>query len=203
MKQYIERSLTYTEYLSLIDDLLEQGKITGPNQSSAMFEYGRINRQRMKRLDKTLEVLPKVAAAAGEMRSPMLWLIITEGWCGDAAQNVPVIESVAAASPLLETRYILRDENLELMDRFLTRGARSIPKLIALDPETLEVKGTWGPRPAPAQALYDDLKANDIPKPEIMEKLQRWYNEDRGRSAQLELIEVMTAASGRSASTAG
>lgn len=79
----------------------------------------------------------------------MYSLIITESWCGDAAQNVPVLEKIAAESDMIETRYILRDENLDLMDPFLENGSRSIPKLFALDRTNLKVLGAWGSRPLP------------------------------------------------------
>ena len=38
----------------------------------------------------------------------------------------------------IELKIVLRDENEELMNEFLTNGSRSIPKLIVLD-ENLEV----------------------------------------------------------------
>ena len=119
-----------------------------------------------------------------------IWLVITEGWCGDAAQNVPAIETIAAVSDNIETRYILRDENPELMDRFLTRGTRSIPKVIVLDRETRVVLGTWGPRPAAAQELFDRRRAEGVDKPVILEELQRWYNADKGISVQREMAEI-------------
>ncbi|MGH7783205.1 MAG: thioredoxin family protein, partial [Candidatus Binatia bacterium] len=107
------------------------------------------------------------------------------------AQNIPIIEKIAAQSVSIETRYILRDENLELMDQFLTNDARSIPKLIALDSENHEVVGSWGSRPGPAQNLFYELKEKGIEKPLIMEDLQRWYNADRGHSIQKELAEFI------------
>ena len=191
MKQYIDRSRTYEEYLELIDKLLAEGKTTGSVQSEAMLGYGKLNRQRMHRLFKTVKPSEEVASAAKNLRRKMIWLIITEGWCGDAAQNIPVIEKIAAESGNIKTRYILRDENLELMDRFLTAGARSIPKLIAMDATSFEVLGTWGARPAAAQALFQELKDRGVEKPLIMENLQRWYNEDRTRSIQNEFATLL------------
>src|SRR6188768_269284 len=126
MKSYVERSMTYSGYLQFIDDLLTEGKTTGTNQSDKMKHYAELNRQRMKRLEKTIELSPEVVFAARSGERPMIWLTLTEGWCGDAAQNIPVIEKIAAESDLIETRYLLRDENLELMDRFLENGSRAI-----------------------------------------------------------------------------
>ena len=121
----------------------------------------------------------------------MIWLIITEGWCGDAAQNIPTIEKIAAQSENIETRYILRDENLELMDNYLTNNARSIPKLIALDADNLEVVGTWGPRPQISMDYFQELKNQGLEKPEIMEKLQRWYIADKEHSIQTEFENLL------------
>ena len=118
MKEYIEKAMIYAEYVYLIDGLLADGKTTGPNQSEAMFGYGKINRQRMHRLQKTVDLSEGVRAAAKLLDRKLIWLILTEGWCGDAAQNIPVIEKIAPESVNIETRYLLRDENLELMDRF-------------------------------------------------------------------------------------
>ncbi len=191
MKQYVDKSISFDEYSKLIDQLVADGRTTGPNQSEKMAEYTRLNRQRMVRLGKTVDPLDEATNGAAAISRRMIWLIITEAWCGDAAQNIPVIEKVAGLSDKIETRYILREENLELMDRFLTEGARSIPKLIALDARTYEVLGTWGPRPKEAQDLFASLKADGVEKALITEQLQRWYNADRGRSLQQEFAGLV------------
>jgi hypothetical protein len=191
MKEYIEKSMTYAEYVKLIDDLLLDGKTTGPNQSEAMFNYGKLNRQRMHRLEKTVVLDESLKDKARNNKRKMIWLVITEGWCGDAAQNIPVIEKIADQSDLIETRYVLRDENLELMDAYLTNGARSIPKLIALDAETLEELGTWGPRPQASMDLFIELREGGAEKPLIMENLQRWYIADKNRTIQREFETLL------------
>jgi len=191
MKNYIERSMSFTQYRELIDRLVSEGRTSGLNQSEKMAEYTRLNRQRMHRLEKTIETNEEVRQAVGKNSRRMIWLILTEAWCGDAAQNIPVVEKVAAASDKIETRYILRDENVELMDRFLTNGARAIPKLIAIDGRTFELLGSWGARPAAAQVLFLERKAAGVEKPVIQEELQRWYNADGGQSLQLELKKLI------------
>jgi Thioredoxin len=192
MKEYLEKSMTFAEYIKLIDDLLMDGKTTGTNQSDAMFNYGKLNRQRMHRLEKTVKLNDSLVESAKKIKRKMIWLIITEGWCGDAAQNIPTIEKIAAESSNIETRYVLRDENLELMDAYLTNNARSIPKLIALDAETLEVIGNWGPRPQIAMDFYHELKNQGLEKPLIMENLQRWYLQDKEKSLQSEFENLLS-----------
>lgn len=192
MKEYIEKSMTYAEYIKLLDDLLLDGKTTGTNQSEAMFNYGKLNRQRIHRLEKTVKLNDALIEKARNNEREMIWLIITEGWCGDAAQNIPTIEKIAAENDLIETRYVLRDENLALMDAYLTNNARSIPKLIALDAETLEEIGTWGPRPQAAMNLFHDLKKQGLEKSDIMEKIQRWYLQDKEKSLQTEFENLLS-----------
>ncbi|MFT4415238.1 thioredoxin family protein [Fredinandcohnia humi] len=90
-------------------------------------------------------------------------VILTADWCGDAMVNLPILMRLADEA-LLETRYLIRDENLELMDQYLTNGtARSIPIIIFLNKEYEEI-GKWGPRSKEAQRLADDLKATLPPK---------------------------------------
>ncbi len=202
MKSYVEKSISFKEYLKLIDDLLAEGKTTDENQSEAMFNYGKLNRQRMKRLEKTIEINDALKEKARNVKANWIWLIITEGWCGDAAQNIPVIEKIAAENSNIETRYVLRDENLELMDKYLTHTARSIPKLIALDAETLEEIGTWGPRPKAAMDFFLEMKAQGLEKPQMMENMQRWYNQDKEKSLQAEFEKLFEQWAGQKESIA-
>lgn len=182
--------MTFAEYVKLIDDLLEVGKTTGPVQSESMYNYAKLNRQRMTRLEKTVVVGPGAVEAISGLNVDWYWLVITEGWCGDAAQNIPVVEKIAALNPGIKTRYILRDDNPQLMDRYLTNGARSIPLLIAIDGQSFEVLGTWGSRPKKAQEYFLELRTGGMQKPEINEKMQRWYNDDKGRSLQNEFLDL-------------
>lgn len=129
--------------------------------------------------------------AAKNLDRKLTWLTLTEGWCGDAAQNIPIIEKIAALSDNIETRYRLRDENLDLMDEHLTGGARSILKLIAFDPATFEVAGTWGARPKAAQELFLEMKERGLEKALISENMQRWYNADKGLSVQAEFEKLL------------
>lgn len=183
---------TYASYRQLIDDLQAEGKTTGPQQSPELTEYTHLNVQRMQRLDKTTRVLPELLAAVRALPQPYEWLIITEGWCGDAAQIVPVLEAVARASEgKIRTHYLLRDENPDLMDRYLTNGARSIPQLVVLHPGTLTEAAHWGPRPAPAQTLLLELKAQGATHEEYAEKIHGWYAKDKTHTTQQELLTLM------------
>ena len=196
MKEYLDKAITFGKYRGLIERLVEEGKTTGPKQSETLANFTRLNFKRMERMEKTIELGDEIRSSIGANKLQQIWLIITEAWCGDAAQNIPIIEKIAAESDIIQTRYILRDENPELIDRFLTFGARSIPKLIALDAETSEVLWTWGARPKAAQDLFSELREQGVEKAAIMEQLQRWYNEDKGRTIQAEFARSLAGKDG-------
>lgn len=190
--ELLNTAMTYEEYRQLIDDLLTEGKTTGPKQSEAMTHYTELNVTRMKRLDKRIKINESLELQLAAIEAPQIWLVISEGWCGDAAQTVPIMAAMANESPNIEMKLILRDDNLEVMDAYLTNGARGIPKLIILDANTLEELGTWGPRPAPAQELLYEYKANPSETyAEFSKRLQIWYARDKTQTTQQELEELL------------
>ncbi|WP_426489708.1 thioredoxin family protein [Hymenobacter sp. 102] len=190
----LAQAYSYDAYRALIDTLMAEGKTTGENQSDELTAYARLNIQRMERLDKKAELTPEMQAALDKLTRSYEWVIITEGWCGDAAQIVPVLEKIARASHgRLRTHYLLRDENLDLMDRYLTNGSRSIPKLLILHADTLTEATIWGPRPNEAQNLLLELKAAGATHEEYAEKIHGWYAKDKTLSTQQELLHIVQA----------
>ncbi|MDR9365086.1 MAG: thioredoxin family protein [Balneolaceae bacterium] len=189
----IENAFTYDEYRDLIDKLLKQDKTTGENYSDSMLHYTKMNVHRMRRLDKQIDLKEELIHKLESLDRSLTWLILTEGWCGDAAQVIPVIQKMADQTKMIQTRYILRDEHLDIMDQFLTDGrARSIPKLICLDSKKLEILGEWGPRPDEAQYLFKKLKDNnEYTSQESAEKLHKWYADDKTESVQDEFIPLI------------
>jgi hypothetical protein len=191
MQNYIEKAMTFDEYNRLIDRVVAEGKTTGPNQSEELAQYTKLNQARMRRLFKTSELNESLLETALNVKANWIWLILTEAWCGDAAQNIPTIEKIALENDRIKTLYLLRDENLELMDKYLTSGARAIPKLICLDAETFGEIGTWGSRPQAAYNLFYNLKEQGLEKSEIIEKIHRWYIEDNTESLQAEFEKLI------------
>lgn len=195
MKQLYEQSMTksytYKDYRDLVDSLILQNKSTGEIQSDEIFAYSKLNAQRMNRLDKTVVITEEVTEALKDISKKYIWLVLSEGWCGDAAQILPVMNKMAEITPFIELKIVLRDENKELMDQYLTNGGRSIPKLIIIAADTMKEISNWGPRPLGAVTLVEDLKnkfggINE----ELKTALQKWYNDDKGISIQKEILEL-------------
>jgi len=190
----IEDAMDYQEYRDLIDNLLSKGKVTGDfmDNNEDILHYTKMNISRMKRGDKTFKLQEEIKVVLAGLSEKWLWLIMTEGWCGDAAQIIPALVQIAAASPQIDTKFILRDEHPQIMDEYLTEGGRSIPKLICLNPETLKEIGNWGPRPEPAQQMTRDYKNDEsLEYATYVEALHKWYAKDRYKTVQKELLVKM------------
>lgn len=195
MKNIIEKSLqkgiSYEAYRTLVSDLLASGKSTGEEQSEFLLNYSMLNDRRMKRLDKTIKLSEETITTAKNSSKPVTWLLLTEGWCGDAAQTLPIINKIANESDQIDLKIILRDENEELMNQFLTNGGKSIPKLIALD-QNNEVLSSWGPRPTVATKMVQDYKEKHGQlDADFKQDLQVWYNKDKGANTQEDMLTLL------------
>lgn len=190
--EVVEEAMDYQEYRRMIDVLLKQDKTTGTNHTPEMVEYTKMNVQRMNRLDKQVELHDELVEKLEDVDEEWIWLVLTEGWCGDAAQNIPVIVKMAEQNDNIKVRFILRDQHLEIMDEHLTDGGRSIPKLICLEADTLEEIGSWGPRPATIQKKAMEWKEDpSISREEWAEKLHKWYADNKAQEIQEEFSELI------------
>ncbi|MHA7129010.1 thioredoxin family protein [Algoriphagus namhaensis] len=189
----IESAYDYQSYRQLIHDLLAEQKTTNDNHSDSYLEYTRLNNRRMDRWEKTAKVSSHLQELVTQIKMPQIWLVITEGWCGDASQSIPFIQKVADLNPLIQVRYILRDQNPEIMDQYLTNGARSIPMLVAFTRDLSKQLFKWGPRPAYLQERLKQYKID--PKGEspaaFAEGTHLWYARDKNRSLDQELIQLI------------
>ena len=159
-----------------------------------MKHYLNYNHERQASVHDAYTVSDELRSTLEALDTPQTWMVITEPWCGDSAFSLPIIAEAAAAHPEIDLRIVLRDENLDLMDRFLTGGSRSVPKLVGLDAEGA-VLFTWGPRPQVAQDRYDALNADGKDKMEIVKALLDWYDKGGWQHVEDELIGTLRAAS--------
>lgn len=186
-----DKKYSYNEFLSLIENLIAENKTTGNNQSEEYLHYTRLNFQRMKRWNKTAS-LPEDLKKDFENMQPQNWFVITEAWCGDSAQNLPLITKIAEASSVINLQIVLRDDNPEIMNAYLTDGSRSIPILAAFDTDN-KFLFRWGPRPAAAQALMVAWK-NATPQKSFEEfelEMHTWYTQNKGKDTLAEIRQLM------------
>ncbi|MDG1039864.1 MAG: thioredoxin family protein [Polaribacter sp.] len=191
IKDSLAKSVSYQTYRKKVSDLLNEGKSTGPNQTDDLLNYSNLNDARMNRLDKKTTLTDETVSTLKNTRKNQTWLLITEGWCGDAAQIMPVINKMSVETDKVDFRVVLRDENEDLMNQFLTNGSKSIPKLVVLD-EHKEVISSWGPRPSVATKMVHDYKEKHGGlDADFKRDLQVWYNKDKGKNIQDDLVAFL------------
>lgn len=174
------KAVSYETYRNLIDKYEAEGKSSGEEQTEERVHYTALNQKRYKRLDKTIEIPEEKAQFFINYPKSVCLLVITESWCGDAAQIVPVVHKIVELNPKITMKLVFRDENEELMNLFLTNGGKAIPIVVFLDLED-KVLARWGSRPSVAAKMVEEEKAkNGKLSPEFKEELQRWYNQDKG-----------------------
>lgn len=188
----LKHSYSYQEFQDLVEKLLVEGKSTTEGASEDFVHYSKLGLQRMQRWDKRFTLTLKQRETLQEsVNKKQTWVVLSEGWCGDAAHSVPVINKLAEASDHIDLRIVLREKNLELMNNFLTNGGKSIPKLIIFDPASKEVIADWGPRPKAAQDIFLNARKNNIDFEVYEQDLQKWYNKDKGQTATNEILDLL------------
>jgi hypothetical protein len=186
----IVRTFSYADYFAFCENLAAQNANSGPNQTEALANFTKLNISRMKRVFKTFQPAASVAATLrGKVASR--WIVITESWCGDAAQSLPVIARLAAIIPEVKLDIVLRDENPELIDAFLTNGGRSIPKVLFGD-DSGEILHHWGPRPKVLQEAFLLEHNAGVPHDQSVLMMQEWYNKDKGSEVTKEILQLLS-----------
>ncbi len=194
-----KEAISFEEFKRRTSELLEQGKATSGDaeEMPELLEFTKLNLKRMERIPKQVELDHTLLEKLLILPEKIYWVVLVEGWCGDVAQNLPILSQLAEASEKVELKLLWRDEHLDVMDRYLTNGGRSIPKLIALRASDLEELGTWGPRPEPVQEEIQRIKKEyaDRPKKEMVEalhkRMHKWYTEDKGQTLQKEFVTLL------------
>ena len=187
----LEVGMSYPEYvLATIDEIERTNIPTLSEEQQKRFKYKPLNLKRSSRITNYYKINEKLKNILEQVAEPQLWMVITESWCGDSAQNLPYIAAIAQVNPLISLKVLFRDSNPDIMDQYLTNGTRSIPKLIAFN-EAGEELFRWGPRPNAAVKLISQWKEDGLEKHEWIERLHLWYARNQGAEIEKEFIELI------------
>ncbi|MFV0531412.1 MAG: thioredoxin family protein [Flavobacteriales bacterium] len=188
---YLKKGVDFDDFTDLTTKLLHQKTTTNKQKDTTLLNYTELNLVRMNRLLKTIKISPKIISKINEKKNHYTLLVLTEGWCGDASQVLPILRNLELASSFIDLKIILRDENLELMDEFQTNGTRSIPKVLII--KNYEIIENWGPRPKELMKLTAEFKANDqYSKADFVNDVQKWFNKDKGKTTLKEIISLLS-----------
>jgi hypothetical protein len=193
--EVIEKGLSYSEFVQFTQQLVEEKRTTGANQSEAYLDYTRMCLQRMNRWNKTSKVSAIMTQLMESIKEPQIWLVITEAWCGDGAQSIPYLAKLAELNPKIKLRIIMRDEYPEIMDAYLTNGARSIPKLVAFTEDLKVELFTWGPKPLYLMNRHKEYKhdSKGLSYSGFLEEIHLWYAKNKNQDLETELFPLIQA----------
>lgn len=194
-EQVIENGFSYSEFVEFTEKLVEEKRTTGANQSEAYLDYTRMCLQRMNRWNKTAKVSAKMTHLMESIQESQIWLIFTEAWCGDGAQSIPYLAKLAELNPKIKLRIIMRDEYPEIMDAYLTNGARSIPKLVAFTEDLKVELFTWGPKPLYLMNRHKEYKhdSKGLSYSGFLEEIHLWYAKNKNQDLEAELFPLIQA----------
>ncbi len=184
-KNILQKGISYAQYKQqMAEDL-------ALNADLKTKEYINLNQRRMYRVEKTYTPSAEMMEQVKGLKHKTYWLVLTEHWCGDASQTLPAFHAISELSEgKIEMKLVYRDQNDELMNAYLTKGTKSIPKLIQLD-EHMNVTGIWGPRPSIAQQLVKELKANPATAATYGNELHSWYAKDKQQTLEKEVEKLL------------
>jgi hypothetical protein len=169
-RERFERAATFEQYLETVDK----------------------NRELWHAVHERVRLPDEVVEKAADMPGSWHLVALSEDWCGDAVNTLPVIARLAEEAGW-DLRVMGRDDNLDLIDSHLTNGrSRSIPVVIAYD-ENFEEVGWWGPRPGEIQSWVMD-EGLSMSSPERYKVIRRWYAKDRGKTTLAEMLNLLSPA---------
>lgn len=185
--------MDFESYELYFQSVLDGGVTGAPYNDAAYMNYSKLNWSRQQRWLKTGELNADLMKLVMQINSDQHWIFITEPWCGDASHVLPFVHKLSQMNPHIKLDIQLRDSEPFLIERYLTGVSKSIPKLVVRNSEGKDLM-VWGPRPQENQELFEQLKGDKTDLHEMKMLLQKWYNDDKGRSLQHELLEALTAA---------
>ncbi len=183
--------LSLKEYEDQFKAIIDGENRHSPYDSEDYVDYVKLNSSRIRRWTIRGEILPELESRIKKISESQIWILITEPWCGDAAQSQPFIVKLAELNPNIELVIQNRDSPESEIEKYLTDGSRSIPRLIIRDAKGKDLFD-WGPRPREAQEMVMRHKL----QPEVSSEkkqldLHTWYVRDAGQSLQLELLRLI------------
>ncbi|PQL94437.1 thioredoxin family protein [Apibacter adventoris] len=193
LRYFWNKGVSYEKYKEIIT-LQEKQEIHSSNENiKKLAEYTRLNLSRIHRNDKTLVLEESVIKQLASLSHKINILVISEGWCGDASQIVPVINKMVRCTDKLDIRLVFRDENERLINQYLTNGGKAIPIVILINAETFQEIAHWGPRPQPCTPFLQKYKSDPqhYSHDDFAIDIQNFYNQDKGHTISKELTRLI------------
>ena len=180
------------DYENQFQEIIDKNNNSYPYNIDEYVDYVKLNQARIKRWYKKGEISSDLSQVIKNIDQPLNWVLITEPWCGDAANAHAFIVKIAELNEKINLTIQNRDASDSEIDKYLTNGGKAIPILIVRDANNDDLF-RWGPRPKKAQEIVIQQKDDESLSLEEKKKmLQVWYNKDKGVSFQEELQVLLS-----------
>jgi len=153
--------------------------------------YSKYNLERQEKVQREWEMSPSFESAVMSFEGPLQWAFITDDWCIDSAYSLPLLLKATQLREDVSLSILMKDENLDILDMFLTRGARSIPKLIAIEDDG-SIRYSWGPQPEEIRLIRKDLIDSGAEGRIVSGTTIDWYADDGWLEVEKELTGLFT-----------
>lgn len=195
LSEYFAKGFTYTEYIDFVQKQLDKGLSTDNLDIQDLLDYTKLNLSRSRRVEKKVSLSDYDKEFLDNYPRKLAIILITEGWCGDAAQILPVVNLIVSNSPNLELRIVLRGSNMTLMNQYKYNNTLSIPIVVAYDIVLNQEVFIWGPRPKVLLDFTKKIKEDEnYDKNQFSIEVQEWYNKDKGKTIIDEIIAKLKLA---------
>ncbi|MCP4124728.1 MAG: thioredoxin family protein [Bacteroidetes bacterium] len=190
----LQSAISNSTFLDVVRQAAAGGIQEPPYDELGFIGTTGVNLRRFENWESRVILNPDLISTISEKDMHMKWVLINEPWCSDGSFTQPVLNKIAGASEgRISLSILLRDKHPEVMDQFLTKGGRAIPKLIALNDQN-KVMWTWGPRPEELQDIVGKIVRDpDCDHNEKIRVITRWSMKNKGVSMQRELLQLIKA----------
>src|SRR5262245_14701144 len=96
-------------------------------------------KQRWQKANEAVALKPAQRTLLGSFRRQMNVLCLAGAWCGDCINQCPVFEHFAAAAPLIQVRYLDRDDHADVQRELQINAGNRVPVVVFFSEDGFEV----------------------------------------------------------------
>ncbi len=196
----IDGAMDYATYVAMVKQLVEGYRTAGSEGRDIKHQMTGVNYETILDLERSVILEKETINLLQRQHSELVWVFITEPWCLDSANALPVIHKMAELNSNIELKIVLKSAPPYIIESFPTNNSLSTPKTISLDKFSLITWGTWGPRPEPLQAIVR-IWLKDMSKEEkegdsfqvlhYQKLIREWFKRDATKTMQAEMVKSL------------
>jgi hypothetical protein len=102
-------------------------------------------KQRWRQMHEQIKLTSEQRTLLGSFRRQMNVLCLAGAWCGDCINQCPIFEHFVAVAPVIQVRYLDRDDHADVQQELQINGGNRVPVVVFLSEDGFEA-GRYGER---------------------------------------------------------